>query len=122
DECYSLHLIGNDRKWGPDPPIAWLEDVGEIVPLVVEHHTQARELASLELRLIGQISSRVIEELDHLAEVDHRIGNVLVLAELVIGGVQIGKVDAVKPLDVGTDRLRVVQCGGDKVVEVDGLD
>jgi hypothetical protein len=28
----------------------------------------------------------------------------------------------VKGLDVGTDRLRVVQCGGDKVVEVDGLD
>jgi hypothetical protein len=67
-------------------------------------HTQAGELASLELRLIGQIGSRIIEELDHLAEVNHRVGDVLVLAELMIGGAQVGKVDAVKGLDVGTDR------------------
>jgi hypothetical protein len=85
-------------------------------------HTQAGELASLELRLIGQIGSRIIEELDHLAEVNHRVGDVLVLAELMIGGAQVGKVDAVKGLDVGTDRLRVVQRSGDKLIEVDGLE
>jgi hypothetical protein len=51
------------------------------------------------LRLIGQIGSRVIEELDHLAEVDHRIGDVLVLAELMIGGAQVGKSSAKKRPD-----------------------
>ena len=74
------------------------------------------------MRLIGQIGGRVIEELDHLAEIDHWIGDVLVLAELMIGGVQVGEIDAVKGFDIGTDHLRVVQCGRDKVVEIDGLD
>ena len=40
----------------------------------------------------------------------------------MIGGVQIGEVDAVKGFDVARDRLGVIQRGGDQVVQVDRLD
>ena len=66
-------------------------------------------LRALEPRLVGQIGGGVVVELDHLAEVDDRIGDGLVLAELMIGGVEVGEIDAVKGLDVAADRLRIVQ-------------
>jgi len=40
----------------------------------------------------------------------------------MVGGIQVGEIDSVKGLDVRPDRLRVVQCGGDQIVEVDRLD
>ncbi len=46
----------------------------------------------------------------------------LVLAELVVGGVEVGEIDAVESLDVGADRLRIVERGGDQVVEIDRFD
>ena len=58
--------------------------LAKVFPSSSSATARAGELASLELRLIGQIGGSVIEELDHLAEVDHRIGDVLVLAELVM--------------------------------------
>ena len=70
----------------------------------------------------GRSAAALLKNVDHLAEIDHRIGDGLVLAELVIGGVQVGEIDAVKRLDVGADRLRVVERGGDQVVEIDRLD
>ena len=79
--------------------------VGEGATLAVEHHAHGRQLAALEAGRVGQVRRRAVEELDHLAEIDHRIGNVLVLAELVVGGVQIGEVDAVESLDVAGDRF-----------------
>ena len=90
--------------------------------LAVEHHAHARELAALEPRRVGQIGRRIIEEFDHLPEVDHRVGNLLVLAELMVGGVQVGEIDAVKGFDVGTGGFRIVERGGDEVVEINGLD
>ena len=48
-------------------------------------------LRPLSSRRVGQIGGGVIEELDHLAEIDHRIGDALVLAELMVGGVQVTK-------------------------------
>ena len=117
-----LHVIGNVGERHPDAAVAGFEHVGEIAALAVEHGTQARQLPALEPRLVRQIGCRGIEELDHLAEVDDWIGDVLVLAELAIGGVQVGEVDAVKGLDVAADHFRVVKRGGDEAVEVDRLD
>ena len=45
----------------------------------------ARQLPALEARMVGQIGRGVVEELDHLPEIDHRIADILVLAEPVIG-------------------------------------
>src|SRR5262249_30937641 len=59
-------------------------------------------------------------KIDHVAKIDRRYGDGLVLAELAVCGLQIGKIDAVKSL-VGNG-LRVVHCGGDEVLEVDVLD
>jgi hypothetical protein len=43
------------------------------------------QLPALEARMVGQIGRGVVEELDHLPEIDHRIADILVLAEPVIG-------------------------------------
>ena len=117
-----LHDVRNLRERYPDTAIARLEHVGEGATLAVEHHAHGRQLAALEAGRVGQVRRRAVEELDHLAEIDHRIGNVLVLAELVVGGVQIGEVDAVESLDVAGDRFGVVQGGGDQIIEVDRID
>ena len=74
------------------------------------------------MRRVRQIGCCVIEEIDHLAEVDDRLGDGLVLAELAISGVEVRKIDAVKRLDVTGQGLRVVECGRDQVVEVHRLD
>ena len=70
-------------------------------------------LLALEPRLVGQVGRRVVEELDHLAEVDDRIVDALVLAELMVGGVEVGEIDAVKGLDVGADAF-----GSSSAVEI----
>ena len=44
------------------------------------------------------------------------------LAELPVGGLQIGKFDAAECLVVAGDGLRVVERGGDQVIEIDVLD
>ena len=72
--------------------------------------------------MVGQIGGGVVEELDHLAEIDHRIADILVLAEPVIGDVQVGEIDAVKGLDAGANRLLVVECGGNEFIDVDRFD
>ena len=72
--------------------------------------------------MVGQIGRGVVEELDHLAEIDHRIADILVLAEPVIGDVQVGEIDAVKGLDAGADRLLVVERGGNEFIDVDRFD
>ena len=72
--------------------------------------------------MVGQIGCGVVEELDHLAEIDHRIADILVLAEPVIGDVQVGEIDAVKGLDAGAYRLLVVERGGNEFIDVDRFD
>src|SRR5262249_36098634 len=47
--------------------------------------------------------------------------DLLVLAELPIGGLQVGEVDAAERLALA-DRLRIVQGGSDEVVDVEFLD
>jgi hypothetical protein len=74
--------------------------------------------------VIRHFGGSVIEELDDLAEIDDRIGDVLALAfaELVVGTVQIGEIKAVKSLDVGAHRFGIVECGRDQIIEIDGFD
>ena len=55
--------------------------------------------------MIGQIGDRLVVMVDDLAEVDSR--TLLVLAELSVGGLQIGKIDAEKRLVF----LLVIACG-----------
>ena len=62
-------------------------------------------LRVLELRLVGQIGGRVVVEVDHLAEVDDRLVDALVLAELLIGGVEIGEIDAMEGFAAGRRQL-----------------
>ena len=76
----------------------------------------------LQLAVIGQIGGRLVVEVDDVAEIDRRLGHLLVLAELPIGGVQVGEVEAAERLDLAGERLRVVERGGDELVEIDVLD
>ncbi len=99
-----------------------LEHVGKILALGVAHLAHGRQLLVLQLRRIGQIGSRIVEKVDDLAEIDHGFVDALVLAELVVGGVEVGKIDAVKDCRVGADRLRVVKRGGDQIVDIDRFD
>ena len=69
----------------------------------------------------GRFGGRLVVEIDHVAEIDGRLRDLLVLAELPVGGLQIGKIDAAERLALA-DGLRVVQRGRDQVVEVDVLD
>ena len=117
-----LHLLGDVGEWNPHPPLVLLEYLREAFALAVEHDARARKLEALELGVIGQIGSCLVVEVDDVAEVDRRRRHVLVLAELPVGGLQIGKIDAVKNLALAGDRLRVVHGGGDQLLEVDVLD
>ena len=94
-----LHQVRNLGERDPDPPIARLEYVGEIGSFAVKHRAHARQLAALEPRLVREIGSRVVIELDDLANIDDRLVDALILAELVISGVQVGEIDAVKGFD-----------------------
>jgi hypothetical protein len=117
-----LHGFGDVIERHPDAPVARFEDVGKIRALAIEDGGHARQLPALEARMVGQIGRGVVEELDHLAEIDHRIADILVLAEPVIGDVQVGEIDAVKGLDAGANRLLVVERGGNEFIDVDRFD
>ncbi len=106
----------------PDAPLVLLEHFREALALAVEHDAGARQLQALELGVIGQVGDRLVVEIDHVAEIDRRRRDLLVLAELPVGGEQVGEIDAAERLALAGDRLRIVHGGGDEVVEVDVLD
>ena len=58
--------------------------------------------------MVREIGGRLVVEIDHLAEVDRGLGDLLVLAELPVGDVQVGKIDAAERLDLAGERLRVL--------------
>ena len=117
-----LHVIGNVGQRHPDAAIARLEDVGVMVAAAVEHLAHAGQLLALQLRRVGQIGHRLVVERDHVAEVDHRLVDGLVLAELVIGGIEVAEIEPMQRLDVGAHRFRVIERGRDQIVEVDRFD
>ena len=76
----------------------------------------------LSARRVGQIGRGAVVERDHLADIDHRIGDGLVFAELFVGGIEVRKIQPVKRLDIAADRRRVVERGRDQVVDIDQFD
>src|SRR5262249_17215955 len=117
-----LHLLRDVGERHPDPPLVLLEYLGETFPPPVEYDARAGQPHALELGVIGQIGSRLVVEIDHVAEIHRRYGDGLVLAELAVCGLQIGEIDAVKSLVLAGNGLWVVYGGGDEVLEVDVLD
>src|SRR5262249_28997825 len=117
-----LHLLGDVGEWNPHPPLVLLEYLREAFALAVEHEGGAGKFEAFELGGIGQIGSCLFVEVDDIAEIDRRRRHVLVLAELPVGGLQIGKIDAVKNLALAGDRLRVVHGGYYQLLHVDVLD
>ena len=74
------------------------------------------------MSVIRQIGDRLVVEIDHIAEIDGRIGDRLVVTELPIGDVHIGEIDAAERLDLAAQRLRVVERRSNDLVELDVLD
>ena len=70
--------------------------------------------------MVGQVLGRIVVERDHVAEVDRRPLDLLVLAELTVGNLQIGKIDSAKRLGF-PDGLRILHRGGEQVVHVDAV-
>src|SRR5262249_61282627 len=91
----------------PTPPLVLLEHLGEALALAVEHDARTRKLDALEFGVIGQVGDRLVVEVDDVAEIHGRHRDFLVLAELPVGGLQIGEVNAAKNLALAGERLRV---------------
>ena len=115
------HVLRDIRERDPDAPLVLLEHLGEAPALAVEHDAGARKLEALELAGIRQVGGRLVVEIDDVAEVDDRGRDLRARAELPIGGMQVGKIDAAERLLLA-DRLRIVQRGRDQLIEVDVLD
>ena len=117
-----LHRLGNVSERYPNAPIAGLEHVGEIPPIAVQDNAHARQSSAFEHVLIGQIGHRSVEEVDDLSHVDDWIRDWLVLAELVIGSVEISEIETAKRLDLGAHCLGIVERGSNQLVEIDRFD
>src|SRR3984893_11470194 len=103
-----LHMLGNVGKHHPDAALVLLEYLRQALALAAEHHPRAGKLDPLELVVIGQIGQRLVVEIYHVAEINRRSCDLLVLAELPVGGDQIGKIDAAKSLALAGDGGRLV--------------
>ena len=117
-----LHVLRDVGKRHPDSPLVLLEYLGETLATPVEDDARAGQPHALELGMIGQIGTRLVVEIDHVAKIHRRYSDGLVLAELPICGLQVGEIDAVKRLVLAGNGLRVVHRGGNEVLEVDVLD
>ena len=92
------HLLRNVGERHPDAALVLLEHLGERLALAVEHDARAGKLEVLELVVVGQVRGRLVVEIDDVTEIDGRPLDLLVLAELPVGGLQIGKIDAAQRL------------------------
>ena len=117
-----LHIDRNITERHPDAAAAGLAEFGQAPAFVVEHHAQPGQPEILELGVIGKIGGRLVEIGDHLADIDRRLVDRLVLAELPVGLEQIVEAHPVERLDIAGHRLRVVHRRRDQVVQIDGLD
>ena len=117
-----LDVLRDVGERNPFAPLVLLEHLREAFALAVEHHARARKLEALELGVIGQVGDRLVVVVDDVAEIDGRHRHLLVLAELSVGRLQIGKIDAAKRLVLAGHRLRIVHRRGDQLIEVDVLD
>jgi len=113
-----LHMLGNVAQRHPNAPVVALVELREAHIVCVEHQADAGQLQIFELRMIGEFSHCFIVEVNDFANVDSRILNSLVLAELPICCVKIAEVDPTQDLDFSRHGLRVVHCRRDELVEV----
>ena len=79
-------------------------------------------LQALEPVVVGQVGRRPVVELDHLIDVDHLAVDLLVLAQLLVGEVQVVELDALEAGDLAGRGLLVDHHGVDQAVEIDVLD
>ncbi len=96
-----LHVLRDVGEWNPHAPLVLLEHLRKALALAVEHDARSRKLDALEFGVIGQIGGRLVVEVDDVAEIHGRHRDFLVLAELPVGSLQIGKIDPVKNLALG---------------------
>jgi hypothetical protein len=106
----------------PHPPLVLLEHFRKAFAPAVEHDACPRKLQSLEFAVIRQIGGRLVVEVDDVAEIDDGHADVLVLAKLPVGRLQIREIDAAESLVLVGHCLRIVQGCGDKVLEVGFLE
>ncbi len=82
----------------------------------------ARQPHAAQARMVRQVRDRAVVEFDDIGDVDRRILDRLVLAELLVGDVQIAKVHPAELRQAAGHRLRIVHRGCDQVVDIDVLD
>jgi hypothetical protein len=120
DECL-LDVERDIPERHPDTAVA-LGEIGETLALGIEHAAGAGQARALEAAVVGQVGDRAVIEPDHLADIDRRILQVLVLAELAIHRDEAVELQPVERLDLARDRVRIVHRGLDQVIEVERLD
>ena len=103
-----LHVLRDLRERHPHPPLVLLEHLREAFTAAVEHDACPRKLQRLEFAMIRQIGNRLVVEIDDVAEIDDCRADVLVLAKLPVGHLQIRKIDAPESLILVRCRLRIV--------------
>jgi hypothetical protein len=106
----------------PHPPLVLLEHFRKAFAPAVEHDACPRKLQSLEFAVIRQIGGCLVVEVDDVAEIDDGRADVLVLAKLPVGRLQIREIDAAESLVLVGHCLWIVQGCGDKVLEVGFLE
>ena len=99
-----------------------LEHLREALAVGIQDDADARQLQSLQLPRIGEPGHGGIVVGDHLAEIDRRRLDLLVLAELAVAGVEVVEAQALEHLQIAGDGLRIVHGRGDEIVEIDVLD
>ena len=117
-----LHVLRDLSEGYPHPPLVLLEHFRKAFAPAVEHDACPRKLQSLEFAVIRQISGCLVVEVDDVAEIDDGRADVLVLAKLPVGRLQIREIDAAESLVLVGHCLWIVQGCRDKVLEVGFLE
>jgi hypothetical protein len=115
------HMLGDVLKLDPYAALVPFENLGERPALTVQDNARTGKPVIAKLGVIRQVCSRLIVEVDNRTEIDSGLIDPLVLAELLVASLQVGKIDATQHL--GTlDRLRILHCRCDQVIDIDVLE
>ena len=117
-----LHELRDLGERHPVPAAVGLEQLGEFRAGAVQHRGHAGQLQALQPVVVGQVGRRPVVELDHLVDVDDLAVDLLVLAQLLVGEVQVVELDALEAGDFAGRGLLVDHHGVDQAVEIDVLD
>ena len=117
-----LCVRGNIAERRPDAPVAGLEHLSVSLTLGVQYCAHARQFPALEDILSRKIRRCAVEEFDDVLQVDDRIDDRLVFAELVVRRVQIGEIEAVKNFSIGADCFGIIKRGRYQIINIDRLD